>query len=249
MILKNWHEFENKLIVEVNDSFITKNGKALNVVQIYLDRDTLEVSFFLSGGKKITEESIYKNLKSKKYKHKSHSGFIAKLFGGRGDMYQNEAEATKLIMAKVKKNQAKKIDGYLNNKIKINSLEDTDDSSPSSDQPELQIEEVFSIVRHVEFSALFTGRGSSKYSDSGLGDSINTGLCIGKRSDGLYFIYFGWTSFFAMDGIPVGRQEVLDNPISVQFYNSWEEVINGCMRTAEEKLGIINWVPSNGISF
>jgi len=100
MILKNWHEFKNKLIVEVNDSFITSDGKKLDVIGIFLDEETLKVFFSLPGGKKVNEETLYKNIKSKKYKHKSHRGFFSKLFG-RGDMYQNQSEAKNFLINKI----------------------------------------------------------------------------------------------------------------------------------------------------
>ena len=68
--------------------------------------------FYLSGGKKISEETIYKNIKSKKYKHKSHRGLLGKLFGNRGDMYQNQKEVKQFLIEKLKNDHPNQYELY-----------------------------------------------------------------------------------------------------------------------------------------
>lgn len=137
MFLKNWHEFENKLIVEPNDTFITSDGKELDVIQIYLDKQTTKVFFLLSGDKKVSEESLYKQIKAKKYRHKSGRSFLGKLLSGRGDMYHNQGEVKQFLIDKLKNEQPEQFQHYQTTLGKMhssagNNYSESQYSEPSS---------------------------------------------------------------------------------------------------------------------
>lgn len=113
MILKNWHEFETKLVVEVNDSFMASGYEKLDVIGITLDEKDLKVYFSLSGGRNVSEDVVLKNILTKEYQHKPHRNFLEKLFSKRGDMYQNQQEVEKFLINRLQTKHPEQYQHYL----------------------------------------------------------------------------------------------------------------------------------------